>query len=161
MADRGTVAKAAAAIAITLAIPAEGLRQHVFRDPAGVLTACYGSTHDLDPHKTYTLAECRARLDTDMQAAVATVERCAPGLPDHALAAFGDAVYNLGPKIVCGQQSTAARYLKQGKLTAACNELPKWDKTRVAGVMIRLPGLTKRRERERRVCLGETLGDDT
>ncbi len=152
--DRATRIKAAVAIATALAIPAEGLRQIAYRDPPGILTVCYGSTTDVQPGKTYSLAECRARLDADMAAAVATVERCPPGLPEPALAAFGDAVYNLGPRIACDTgASTAARHLKAGRLRDACEQLPRWNRATVAGVAVELPGLTKRRAAERALCL--------
>jgi GH24 family phage-related lysozyme (muramidase) len=119
-----------------------------------LLTVCYGSTRNVEAGKTYSLAECRARLDADMQLAVEAVERCAPGLPEPALAAFADAVYNLGPRIVCDQRgSTAARLLAAGQVAEACQQLPRWNKAIVAGVPIALPGLTKRRERERVLCL--------
>lgn len=145
---------AAAAMAIAIAIPAEGLRQTAYYDPPGILTVCYGSTHDVEAGRRYTLAECRARLDADMQAALAAVERCAPGLPAETLAAFGDAVYNLGPIIVCNKaKSTAARLLAAGDIAAACRQMPRWDKTRIAGVVVTLPGLTKRRAAERDLCL--------
>jgi GH24 family phage-related lysozyme (muramidase) len=89
-----------------------------------------------------------------MQAAIVAVERCAPGLPPHQLAAFADAVYNLGPRLVCDTKaSTAARKLQAGDVVGACNELPKWNKARVAGAMVALPGLTKRRAVERHLCL--------
>lgn len=144
----------AAAIATAIAIPAEGLRQVAYYDPPGVLTVCYGSTTDVVKGKTYSLAECKARLDSDMLKALHTVEQCVPGLPVPVLAAFGDAVYNLGPRIVCDSQgSTAARLLKAGRLVEACHQLPRWDKARVAGVMVTLPGLTKRRAAEQQLCL--------
>lgn len=144
----------AAVIAAALAIPAEGLRQWAYNDPVGVLTVCYGSTKNVVKGKKYSLDECRARLDEDMWNAVATVERCVPNLPTHVLAAFGDAVYNLGPTIVCDtEKSAAARMLKAGNLVEACNQLPRWDKAKVMGVFVTLPGLTKRRGEERRVCL--------
>jgi GH24 family phage-related lysozyme (muramidase) len=70
------------------------------------------------------------------------------------LAAFGDAVFNMGSTIACNREaSSAARYLYKGQLLAACNELPKWNKARVAGVLVPLPGLTKRRAIEQEVCL--------
>ncbi|MDR2187006.1 MAG: lysozyme [Azonexus sp.] len=154
MADNAARLKIAAAIAIGLAIPAEGLRQVAYRDPPGILTVCYGSTRNVDPARTYSLAECRARLDADMRVAIEAVERCAPGLPEPVLAAFGDAVYNLGPGIVCDRaKSTAARLLAAGDVEAACRELPKWNKARVGGVMVSLPGLSKRRAAEMAVCL--------
>ena len=144
--------KTIAAIAMTLAIPAEGLRQYAYYDPPGVLTVCYGTTgKDVIKGKKYSLEECRAFLERDMLEAVTIVERCHPGLPDKVLAAFSDAVYNIGPNVACN--STANKYLKAGDYVAACNELPKWNKARVAGQMVALPGLTKRREAERQLCL--------
>lgn len=141
-------------LAVGVAMPAEGLRRVAYYDPPGILTVCYGSTTDVQKGKVYNDQECRARLDADMGAALAMVERCAPGLPPHVLAAFGDAVYNLGPRIACDTQaSTAARKLRAGDVVGACNELPKWDKARVAGAMVALPGLTKRRSAERELCL--------
>lgn len=144
----------AAAVAAALAMPAEGLRQYAYRDPPGVLTVCYGSTTDVVPGRRYSLAECRQRLDADMLAAVTTVDRCAPGLPDPVLAAFGDAVYNLGPTIACDiNNSTAARMLKAGNVAGACDQLLRWTKAKVGGVLVDLPGLVKRRRAEREVCL--------
>jgi GH24 family phage-related lysozyme (muramidase) len=147
---------AAAAIATLIAIPAEGIRQIAYYDPPGILTVCYGSTTNVVKGLRYSLDECRARLDKDMMAAIVTVDRCAPGLPENALAAFGDAVYNMGPTIACNPaKSTAARLLKAGDVTGACNQLPRWDKANVAGLMVSLPGLTKRRAKERDLCLGK------
>ena len=143
-----------AAIATAIAIPAEGLRQVAYYDPPGILTVCYGSTTNVEKGKTYSLSECRARLEADMLAAVETVERCAPGLGDNQLAAFADAVYNLGPTIACSQKkSTAARLLKDGRVAEACMQLPRWNKARIAGVTMPLPGLTKRRNAEMALCM--------
>lgn len=145
---------AAAAIATLIAVPAEGLRQYAYYDPPGILTVCYGSTTDVVRGKKYSLEECKTRLDADMLKAVSAVNRCVPGLPENVLAAFGDAAYNLGPKLACDTKaSTAARLLKAGQITAACNQLPRWNKAKVAGVMVELPGLTKRRAAERELCL--------
>jgi lysozyme len=146
----------AVALASALAMPAEGLRQVAYRDPPGILTVCWGSTGNVDPSRVYSMAECRARLDRDMTAAVEAVERCAPGLPPHQLAAWSDAVFNLGPAIVCRpDKSTAARLLRASRALEACDQLPRWDKASVGGVMVALPGLTKRRALERAVCRGE------
>lgn len=149
---------AAAAIAAAIAIPAEGLRQYAYRDPVGILTVCYGDTgKGVEAGRRYSLDECKARLDADMLAAVEVVDKCVPGLPENVLAAFSDAAYNMGPTIACDtRNSTAARLLKQKRWADACGQLPRWDKARVAGVMVTLPGLTKRREAERKLCMGET-----
>lgn len=145
---------AAAALATAIAIPAEGLRQYAYRDPPGILTVCFGSTTNVVAGRKYSLQECREFLDRDMLKAVQTVEKCHPGLPENVLAAFSDAVYNLGPSVAC--ESTAARLLRSGKVMDACDQLPRWNKAKVAGVYVELPGLTKRREAERRLCRGES-----
>lgn len=146
----------AAAIAAAIAIPAEGLRQVAYYDPPGVLTVCYGSTTNVVKGKVYSIEECKSRLDADMLAAVEMVDRCQPGLPVNVLAAYGDAVYNLGPTIACDtKRSTAARLLKAGEIAQACRQLPRWNKANVAGVMVALPGLTKRRNAEMALCLGD------
>ena len=155
MTPRGRRLSAAATIATAIAIPAEGLRQWAYEDVGqGVLTVCFGHTgNDVKRNVKFSLDNCKALLDKDMLHAINTVELCHPNLPDNVLAAFGDAVYNIGPKVAC--DSTASKYLSQGMIGAACNELPKWSKARVAGVMVTLPGLAKRRAIETDLCLGK------
>ena len=152
-------AAAAAALATAIAVPAEGLRQFAYYDPPGILTVCYGHTGaDVVAKRKYSLDECGALLTADMQKAVAQVDACRPGLPVPVLAAFADAAFNLGPGIACSTaNSTAARMLYVGDLAGACNQLPRWDKARVLGVMVALPGLTKRRAAERDLCLTGVL----
>ena len=143
---------AAAALAIAIAVPAEGLRQYAYTDPVGILTTCYGHTgKDVVAGRKFSLEECNAFLNDDMRKAIDTVERCHPGLPAPVLAAFGDAVYNMGPSVACN--STASRYLAAGRISDACNELPRWVYAKVAGVNVKLPGLVKRRALERDLCL--------
>lgn len=145
---------AAAALAVAIAAPAEGLRNWAYRDPVGIPTICFGYTRGVQMGNYRDTAECRVLLTSEMLAAVDQVERCVPGLPVEVLAAFSDAVYNLGPTIACNPgQSTAARMLRAGDLAGACNQLPRWNKARVAGVLVELPGLTKRRGIARDTCL--------
>lgn len=145
----------AAALATLIAVPAEGIRQIAYYDPPGILTVCRGHTGpDVIKGKKYSLAECDQFMSDDMRKAVEAVDRCQPGLPVEVLAAFSDAAFNLGPVIACNpEKSTAARMLKSGNLEGACNQLPRWDKARIAGVMVALPGLTKRRAEERELCM--------
>lgn len=154
MTPRAKKLSAAAAIATALAIPAEGLRRYAYYDPPGILTVCYGSTRNVEKGRKYSIEECRARLDEDMLDALAAVDRCAPAAPVHVLAAFADAAYNLGPRIACDRTtSTAARLLAAGDWRGACEQLPRWNKARVLGVLVALPGLTTRRAAEMAVCL--------
>jgi lysozyme len=157
--DRTRRVTAATAIATALAVPAEGLRRVAYYDPPGILTVCYGHTGtDVVRGRVYDLKECGTLLDADMQKAVALVDNCAPGLPPNVLAAFADAVYNMGPKVACDRRpapvgSTAARLLAAGKFKEACARLTDWNKAHVAGQLVPLPGLTKRRQLEVDVCL--------
>lgn len=153
--DRQKKVARAAAIATLIAAPAEGIRQVVYYDPPGIPTVCVGHTGpDVVPGRHYTLDECNALLTQDMRKAVDAVDRCAPGAPVEVLAAFSDAAFNVGEVIACDlQRSTAARKLALRDYRAACEELLKWDKARVAGVMVALPGLTKRRHAERDLCI--------
>lgn len=142
----------AVALAIAIAMPAEGLRQRAYYDPPGILTVCWGHTGpDVVRHREYSMEECKKFITADMREAVEQVERCHPGLPPKILAAFGDAVFNIGPTVACN--STASKYLDKGEYVRACNELPRWNKAKVAGVYVELPGLTTRRHREKKLCL--------
>jgi lysozyme len=146
---------AAAALATAIAIPAEGLRQYAYYDPPGILTVCYGHTGpDVIKGVRYTLDQCKALLTQDMQLAIDQVEQCQPDLPVTVLAAFSDAAFNIGPTVACDRsRSTAARLLAAKNYRAACEQLPRWNRARVMGVMVELPGLTKRRAAERELCL--------
>jgi lysozyme len=68
-------------------------------------------------------------------------------LPDTRRAALVSFAYNVGVTNLCG--STLVRKLNAGDTRGACNELSRW--TRAKG--IELPGLIKRREAERQMCL--------
>jgi len=140
------------ALAATLIIPFEGLRQVAYRDPPGIPTICWGHTGpDVKPGQKWSMDQCKAALDKDMLIAYEIVKRCAPGAPDTVTAAFTSAVYNIGPTVAC--KSTAANFLAAANYRAACGQLPRWNKSRVAGVLVELPGLTKRRAREMEICV--------
>ena len=153
MTPRAKRISAVAALATAIAIPAEGLRQWAYRDPGpAILTVCYGATGpEVVKGRKYSLEECKSMLTADMAEAVEAVEWCHPGLPTNVHAAFADAVYNIGPKVAC--ESTASRLLDAGRLEDACRELPRWNRARVGGVLVPLPGLTKRRNAEMQLCL--------
>lgn len=146
---------AALAAACALAVPMEGLRTKAYRDPVGIPTICFGSTKGVQLGDMATPEQCKGMLSTEMLESIDAVDRCVPGLPVNVLAAFADATYNIGPKIACDTaRSTAARKLKAGDFVGACNELPKWDKATMPVIgLVPLPGLTKRRQLERELCL--------
>lgn len=146
---------AATALATAIAVPAEGIRQIAYYDPAGILTACRGHTGpDVQPGMKFSLEQCDKFMTDDMRKAVDIVERCVPGLPAPVLASFADGVFNGGPRIACDtDNSTAARLLKAGKIEEACKQHPRWNKARVMGILVALPGLTKRTNERMALCL--------
>ena len=144
---------ATAAIAASIAAPCEGLRQWAYKDVTGLPTICFGHVDTVKMGDFRTLPECKAMLTDEMIATVEAVDKCHPGLPNSVLAAFSDAAYNLGTGVACDRSRTAAQYLYRGNLLEACNALTMYNKARVAGVLVALPGLTKRRAIEKDICL--------
>ena len=142
-------------LAMGIATPMEGLRQWAYRDPGpAIWTICYGHTKDVKQGDYKTEEQCKELLMKEMGDAINAVDKCRPNLPPPVLAAFADAAYNLGEHIACdSSKSTAARMLAAKDYKGACNQLPRWNMASVAGVKVELPGLTKRREMERELCL--------
>jgi lysozyme len=145
----------AAVIAAAFAAPLEGMRQVAYYDPPGIMTVCEGHTGpDVVWQRRYSIAECNAFMTADMRKAVDQVDRCAPGAPRSVLVAFADATFNLGSNVACNvNRSTAAKLLRAGDFAGACRHLLDWNKARIAGVLVALPGLTKRRRLESELCL--------
>lgn len=145
----------AVAIAVAVIGPAEGMRNFAYRDPGqGIPTICFGSIRGVQMGDYKTDAECKALLTKEASDVVSRVDSCRPGLPINVLAAFSSAAFNVGERIACDStRSTAARLLRDGDYAGACRALVAWDKARVGGILVALPGLTKRRQMERDLCL--------
>jgi lysozyme len=126
----------------------EGLRLKAYLDPVGIPTICYGETDSVRLGQVRSAEQCDQMLAvrlgyfaSQVRLSVKqpmTVERHA------ALSSFA---YNVG--IGAFQSSTLLRRLNAGDVAGACNELPRWNKAK--GRV--LPGLVKRREAERKLCL--------
>jgi lysozyme len=142
----GTIA-AAALLAFTPV--QEGRVLKTYRDIGGVLTYCDGATENAQAGKTYTPAECDAQLDRDLERHAAGIAKCVPmdRLTDGQKVAFVDAAFNIGVPAFCG--SSMARRANAGNMIGACNALLMWNHAGGREVT----GLTKRRERERELCM--------
>jgi lysozyme len=137
----------AIALASALTSHYEGVRYTAYQDTGGVWTICYGHTHGVRQGDIATPAQCRAWLDADMPVAYAAVTRCiTAALTVTQAAAFTDAAFNLGPKVVCG--STLQRLANSGHVVEACHQLPRWSWA--AGKKLR--GLALRRDDETDLC---------
>lgn len=141
---------ALAASVVALVSGFEGLRTYAYRDPVGIPTICFGETRGVKMGDHKTPAECKdmliarlAEFETGMRKCLASPDT----IPDNAYAAFLSVSYNIGTGAFC--KSSMARRANQGDIRGACEALLAWDK---AGGF-RLPGLTKRRQAERTLCL--------
>lgn len=143
--------KAAAWVALCVGCVsgAEGLHQYAYRDPVGIPTICFGETKGVRMGDTKTVSECRAMLSDDLLADYGpAVDKCITHpLPPGRKAAYTSAAYNLGAGAFC--KSRMARLENADDFAAACNALLLYN--RAHGVV--LPGLTARRETERKLCL--------
>ena len=143
------VGAAAAAVLLTFTPIQEGRVLKTYRDIGGVLTYCDGATENAQAGKAYAPAECDAQLDRDLERHAAGIAKCIPmdRLTDGQRVAFVDAAYNIGVQAFCG--SSMARRANAGDMAGACDALLLWN--RAGGRQV--AGLTRRRERERELCL--------
>ena len=126
----------------------EGLRTVAYRDPVGIPTVCFGETDGVKLGDKFTVEQCKDMLGERVLEFGRGVDRCTkPALPPTRKAALTSFAYNVGVEAYCG--STLVRKLNAGDTMGACNELLKWTKAKG----ITLPGLVKRREQERAMCM--------
>ncbi len=134
------------ALAVPLVAGFEGLRTEAYRDPVGIPTICFGETRGVKLDDIATPEECRAMLGDRLSGFAQELDACLPGdLPPQIQAAFLSLAYNVGSAKVC--RSSIPAKLRAGRWRAACDTLldfknPVW-----------LPGILKRRQAERDVCL--------
>jgi lysozyme len=127
----------------------EGMILRGYADPIGIVTACAGHTKTAILGRPYTEEECAVLLELDLAEHAAGVLACVPALQHRVgpLAASVSFAFNVGVRAFC--TSTMARLLTAGDIAAACEQLPRWIH---AGGQV-LPGLVKRRQVEREICL--------
>ncbi|TIR87372.1 MAG: lysozyme [Mesorhizobium sp.] len=142
---------AAAAVAVTLIGGFEGLRQNAYPDPATggpPWTVCYGETLNVHKGDYHSIAECKAMLINSLQKYANGIEACTTAqMPDDRFVALVSFAYNVGVGAAC--KSSVVRLINQGHTREGCDALMKWNKA--AGITF--PGLTKRRAKERELCL--------
>jgi lysozyme len=152
-------AAAATAVWLTIAValvgPFEGLALKPYVDYIGrghPESWCYGKTAaDGDPppySKVFTKEECDTDLGRDLVIYDAMVHKCVHvTLPPHREAALVSFSYNLGVGALC--HGAVARRLNYGDVVGGCRAMLGYD--HASGH--RIPGLTRRRQAEFRMCL--------
>jgi len=145
----GVVGAVAAAVLLLFTPAQEGRVLKTYRDIGGVLTYCDGATENAQAGRVYTPAECDAQLDRDLERHAAGIARCVPmnRLTDGQKVAFVDVAFNIGVSAFCG--SSMVRKANAGDMVGACDALLLWNRAGGREVV----GLTKRRQRERELCL--------
>lgn len=150
------IKRTALALATTASLIAgfEGLQTAAYLDPVDVPTACFGMTENVELGQEYSEAECEEYLFEKVVGYQRAVrERVDVPMTQGQLAAFTSFTYNVG--VGSFERSTLLRELNSGNYQAACDELLRWRYGTVAGVKVVLPGLVRRREAERELCLAE------
>lgn len=136
------------AIATLLIGSAEGVRYNAYKDPVGIPTICFGYTHGVQMDDVATPEECKQLLtDETVSVGLKVSNHVKVTLSKEEQAAYTSFAYNVGSAAFA--RSTLLRKLNAGDRTGACNELPRW----IYAKGVKLPGLVKRREAERQLCL--------
>lgn len=128
----------------------EGLELVTAPDPVGIPTYCFGETKNAKLGDRYTKPQCEKILIGSLVEHETGMRKCMrdpDGLPEPTYAALLSFTYNVGTGNFCA--STLARKLNAGDVVGACNELPRWNKSR--GIVWR--GLVIRRDEEKAMCM--------
>lgn len=143
----GAVVGTAAAGLIAVVAMFEGKSNDPYLDIVNVATVCYGETNV--PMRRYSDAECADMLADSLAGYGAAVLKRNPNLRGHdpQVLAATSLTYNVG--VGAYNRSTVARHFEAGRWRSACNGFLAWN--RAGGRVV--PGLTKRREKERQICL--------
>lgn len=140
---------AAALVALALS---EGYTSNAVQPlPGDKPTIGFGTTGGVRMGDTITPPKALERKLRDVQAFEGALKQCVRvPLHQHEYDAYVSLSYNIGSQAFCG--STLVRKLNAQDYAGACKELLRWDKFK--GKPVR--GLTLRREREYKLCKGET-----
>lgn len=126
----------------------EGLRLEAYIDPVGVLTIGYGHTKNVFPNQIITEREADSLLMSDIVEAERAVNNLVKSdLTQSQFDALVSFVFNLGAGSL--QRSTLLKKINQDSTQSdIAFQFQRWDKGRVNGVLVPLPGLVKRRKEE-------------
>ena len=130
----------------------EGFRSEAYIPIKGdVATIGFGTTENVRLGDKITVERALVRLLNDASEFEQSVKRCAPvPMYQYEFDAYVSLSYNIGQSAFC--RSTLVKKLNSYDYEGACKEILRWDKFKGQP----LPGLTNRRQREYRKCLGQS-----
>lgn len=150
----------AAFVARDVSLPAEGLVLAPYSDPVGKTTLCVGHLVIKEEvvKKSYTEEECMQIFAQDWKKHLAELDKLAKQknikfASEWQRQALNDFTFNVGIGNV--QSSTLIKLLAQGEHRQACQQLTRWTKGKVKGVMVTLKGLVTRRDKTMPYCMSE------
>ena len=132
----------------------EGFRDEAYYATAeekarGINTIGFGTTEDVNPGDKITVEAALVRALRDSAKFEGAIKRCVKvPLHQYEYDAAVQLAYNIGESAFC--RSTVVKRFNAGDYEGACDAFLMWDKQ--SGRVLR--GLTKRREAERKLCLG-------
>ena len=130
----------------------EGFRGTAYNDGAGTTTIGFGTTAGVKPGDKVTVERALVTALADANKHGEAIKKCIRvPMYQHEWDSMVSFSYNVGTNAFCN--STLVKRLNASDYVGACNELTRWVK---AGGKV-LPGLVKRREAERQLCLGNTV----
>lgn len=127
----------------------EGYRGDAYKDSVGVPTIGYGETAGVKIGDKTTPERALVQLLASTEKHADAIRQCIKvPLYQHEFDAYVSLSYQIGAGAFC--RSTLIKKLNKGDYTGACNELDKW----VYAGGKKLPGIVKRRQKEKEMCLG-------
>ena len=138
-----------AAVLVGIALEEGFTSKAVIPVPGDVPTIGFGTTEGVKRGDTITPERALMRLLQDADKFSEGVKRCASvPLFQYEFDAYVSLSYNIGTGAFCN--STLVKKLKTYDYEGACKEILKWDKFQGQS----LKGLTHRRQREYKLCMG-------
>lgn len=127
----------------------EGYRSEAYKDTVGIPTLGFGETAGVKMGDKTTPERALVQLLESTEKHADAIRQCIHvPLYQHEFDAYISLSYQIGAGAFC--RSTLIKKLNKGDYTGACNELDKW----VYAGGKKLPGIVKRRQKEKETCLG-------
>jgi lysozyme len=138
-----------------LAKESENLSLEPYNCPSGHATIGFGHLMHLGPVTKeekairWTLEKANSQFSTDMAVAAKAVERAVRvPLNQNQFDALVDWTFNLGETRLTEKECSWLRELNRGNYPAVPELLKRWNKGEVKGVLVVMPGLVTRRQKE-------------